>query len=1014
MQAHTNLTEIKLAVNLLWRNNVPPGKVVLGIGFYGRTFQLRDSACSIPGCTFGGPANAGPCTNSAGTLAYFEIMDIINNQKPKVVHDADAAINYMTFGDNHDQWVSFDDATTLKQKVEWANSVALGGVMIWSVDLDDDSFSALEGLLGKSLPSFQDNLKRTQTADTNHWSSVNGQTCKISDCLDDLTSPPSGFSLAPNGKFQDTCGSGNDGQQYKYVWCPTDALPQSCEWRGSGSCHGQCHEGEVTLAHSPHGRQSCLKPGQQAFCCVSNTWATYVDKCGWANGCDDCPSDSQYSVSSRSIRKYIFGSCTQHFCCPYNFQNCHWVGKGTCDDNECSATDVEVGLDPTGDTGSQCAGGLNGRSKPLCCNTPQDLNPFLPVPLKNLFPTLPPAGDLPAFDQQTLSTNPTLVGDNPSGNAFFFVVIDGPPGTVSNINKRDGSHLEFVTGAVHHGQASQTAHFICMDDSPDSNCDDMHLDGLEGTIIRMPDHIGFAQWAVAHHVTESNFTIPHHLAKRAPTGAKVYELRYSYDFSKVKRDSGPVYIRVDYSDSHTYYTDIVQAPHQERGLEPRFWSAISSVWKTLVSRLRGQQYDPSQQPTLSNDHFNVLIYGDDGHDNGCNGVDGFLKLNLAGAMRNIMRFGFTLVGTIQPFALEEAYGYFDSDLYMSGQLNFDGKGVLNIKNGAGVARDIFPSPITKFQASHPGIVSFSPELNAQVSLVGSGQIDGQFSVNFETGSSRTMTINAPPGLGSFDGDILKNVYNDAAHGNLAVKDATFSTIFAMKLNMETTMNMKLFGYETSLQDAGAQFTARVPHVLRIVGDTGAGKPGILDVPQQATSDVYQTGTVQDGWDDGLTHAIGSVPSPVIIFNGGEAPPNPREVPHINGYAVFGDRDFMSCSSGSYTGKLICIYDLMSNDTRLVQPDPPYKLKLKFKREHLEPLTEREATLYDTTLEKRAPGPSGGSAANYPIYEYPGNPNGGTNAFNFETPTYPNGNGGAALDAENGRYRRMLLSFWYPG
>ena len=37
VQAHTNLTEIDLALSLLWRNDIDPGQVVLGLGFYGRS-----------------------------------------------------------------------------------------------------------------------------------------------------------------------------------------------------------------------------------------------------------------------------------------------------------------------------------------------------------------------------------------------------------------------------------------------------------------------------------------------------------------------------------------------------------------------------------------------------------------------------------------------------------------------------------------------------------------------------------------------------------------------------------------------------------------------------------------------------------------------------------------------------------------------------------------------------------------------------------------------------------------
>lgn len=71
VQGHTNLTEIKLAVELLWRNDVQPRQVVLGFGFYGRAFQLEDVGCSKVGCKFKDAASPGPCTKGAGTLGYF-------------------------------------------------------------------------------------------------------------------------------------------------------------------------------------------------------------------------------------------------------------------------------------------------------------------------------------------------------------------------------------------------------------------------------------------------------------------------------------------------------------------------------------------------------------------------------------------------------------------------------------------------------------------------------------------------------------------------------------------------------------------------------------------------------------------------------------------------------------------------------------------------------------------------------------------------------------------------------
>jgi chitinase len=70
MQAHTNLTEIKEALNLFWRVGVDPNKVVLGMAFYGRSYTMSDTDCMDPGCSFSGAGTAGPCTDSAGTLSY--------------------------------------------------------------------------------------------------------------------------------------------------------------------------------------------------------------------------------------------------------------------------------------------------------------------------------------------------------------------------------------------------------------------------------------------------------------------------------------------------------------------------------------------------------------------------------------------------------------------------------------------------------------------------------------------------------------------------------------------------------------------------------------------------------------------------------------------------------------------------------------------------------------------------------------------------------------------------------
>ncbi|KAH3510830.1 hypothetical protein KXW24_001888 [Aspergillus fumigatus] len=112
--------------------------VLLGLGFYGRSFTLEDSSCNTPGCAFSttsgsGGARAGECTGTSGILSDYEISRIIDDYSVNVHYDEAAGVNWMTW--SGDQWVSFDNGRTLKQKADFANSKCLGGLFSWALDL---------------------------------------------------------------------------------------------------------------------------------------------------------------------------------------------------------------------------------------------------------------------------------------------------------------------------------------------------------------------------------------------------------------------------------------------------------------------------------------------------------------------------------------------------------------------------------------------------------------------------------------------------------------------------------------------------------------------------------------------------------------------------------------------------------------------------------------------------------------------------------------------------------------
>jgi chitinase len=71
-------------------------------------------------------------------LAHYEIQDILSKNKKRdlvPVYDKAAAVKYLAW--DNDQWISYDDAETFKQKVEWADSVGFSGSLIWASDLGE-------------------------------------------------------------------------------------------------------------------------------------------------------------------------------------------------------------------------------------------------------------------------------------------------------------------------------------------------------------------------------------------------------------------------------------------------------------------------------------------------------------------------------------------------------------------------------------------------------------------------------------------------------------------------------------------------------------------------------------------------------------------------------------------------------------------------------------------------------------------------------------------------------------
>ncbi|KAF8164160.1 hypothetical protein K438DRAFT_1984862 [Mycena galopus ATCC 62051] len=352
--AHTNLTEIELTFQLFANVGIDPAQLTMGIGFYGRSFELSSASCTDPGCPFAGAAPAGPCSANPGTLMFTEIDDMISSSATDdVVFDENAAVMYLVY--NSIDWVSYDNAQTLGMKLQYANSICLGGTMIWSLDQDDTSYTALSALYGDVISNGAN-------------SSVTGDDsigrCPLWEGEITMATSPAEFQWIDNAVVTPlTCVIGDVA-----LCCPTN---------------------EIT----------------DEYCFVTNCGVT------------TCPTGSSAFTTLQLGTDQVLGLCPsgtdRTLCClaDIGLTNCNWYGTvPLCLNNACP-----VGQTTIRDASSSCIGG-NVRN--YCCDTP-NASTFTPVDPGDIFPPSEINGDVVTFavdyDDNEGTSDDTVTGDGSAG-----------------------------------------------------------------------------------------------------------------------------------------------------------------------------------------------------------------------------------------------------------------------------------------------------------------------------------------------------------------------------------------------------------------------------------------------------------------------------------------------------------------------------------------------------------------------------------------------------------------------
>ncbi|CZR61249.1 uncharacterized protein PAC_11145 [Phialocephala subalpina] len=320
VKPHTNLTEITEGLNLLWRNKIDPSKVVLGLGFYGRSFTLSDPTCTTPGCPFSGGASPGKCTQTSGILSNSEIQDIIAEYSLTPVLDKEAAIKYLVW--DTDQWVSYDDEETLELKRTYANKKCLGGRMVWALDLDDPSSQAsLVNFATSGLTTIGDDVSTnpsyalSKLAATSSQNSISLLTY-WSDCMA-VPKCNDGFQLETighgkvydadtNAYVADGCHGGGNG--FNRAFCvESDVTLKACDWYGKPKGCGQtCPTGKILLTQNTHigGASTGCKTGHYSSYCCDSIRSSELTTCPATNANSLLTGGLGASINLKSTQLY--------------------------------------------------------------------------------------------------------------------------------------------------------------------------------------------------------------------------------------------------------------------------------------------------------------------------------------------------------------------------------------------------------------------------------------------------------------------------------------------------------------------------------------------------------------------------------------------------------------------------------------------------------------------------------------------------------------------------------------
>lgn len=149
-----NLFNVEQSLKYWIGAGCPPEKIALGVPFYGRTFKLKDANDNDVRAPAAGEGISGPYTATSGSIGYNEFCQKLQTESWTQRFDSLAKVPYAV---KDKDWVTYDDANSVTAKVNYAKSLGINKIMVWSIETDD-----FHGVCGKGTNPL---LRAINTAD---------------------------------------------------------------------------------------------------------------------------------------------------------------------------------------------------------------------------------------------------------------------------------------------------------------------------------------------------------------------------------------------------------------------------------------------------------------------------------------------------------------------------------------------------------------------------------------------------------------------------------------------------------------------------------------------------------------------------------------------------------------------------------------------------------------------------------------------------------------------------------